>query len=340
MDDGNGKVQSGTSLLRSFREGSRTESAWKRSMLPMSKSSDKAPITVKYLSGGNQSLTNGSGNGDNGNDDEVLEFGEKEEDIDMELNWNEADDNEADEDEADDNDLMNETKEGDNFFHEKSSINSINQQSSKNISSSVLDPESWAKEVDRVVPQLRLTIRSSDQKVDWRLHLQQLNHNREQLVESLNSTKDSISKLTNSVTKDMEKVQLREKYIQDQFEPLINEYISIKNRLEELNQKYASQSSGVTTKSATLSEITDELEGIKAEMEERGSTMTDGTPLVSLRKGLSQLKSEVTVLDIRIGVAAHTILRSQLEEEGMAMDSMAQHDNGSRRNSFQPPPGL
>jgi estrogen-related receptor beta like 1 len=49
----------------------------------------------------------------------------------------------------------------------------------------------------------------------------------------------------------------------------------------------------VTDRSRLLSQIADELEAVKAEMEERGSSMTDGAPLVNIRKTLARMKQEV-----------------------------------------------
>ncbi len=51
----------------------------------------------------------------------------------------------------------------------------------------------------------------------------------------------------------------------------------------------------MTDRSRTLSQIADELESVKAEMEERGSSMTDGAPLVNIRKTLARMKQEVGI---------------------------------------------
>ena len=69
-------------------------------------------------------------------------------------------------------------------------------------------------------------------------------------------------------------------------------------------------SGGVVDRSRILANITDELEMIKNEMEERGSSMTDGSPLVSIRKSLARMKSEILGMDVRIGVIEHTILQA------------------------------
>ena len=60
-------------------------------------------------------------------------------------------------------------------------------------------------------------------------------------------------------------------------------------------------SGGVVERSRLLANITDELDIIKNEMEERGSSMTDGSPLVNIRKSLARMKSEISGMDVRIG---------------------------------------
>ena len=51
-----------------------------------------------------------------------------------------------------------------------------------------------------------------------------------------------------------------------------------------------------------LAQISDELEAVKSEMEERGSSMTDGSPLVSIRKSLARVKAEIVGMDVRVRI--------------------------------------
>ena len=66
----------------------------------------------------------------------------------------------------------------------------------------------------------------------------------------------------------------------------------------------------MTDRSRQLADTADDLEAVKAEMEERGSSMTDGTPLVNIRKSLARMKQEVVTMDVRIGVVQHTLLQA------------------------------
>ena len=74
-------------------------------------------------------------------------------------------------------------------------------------------------------------------------------------------------------------------------------------------------SGGVTERSRLLAQIADDLEVIKAEMEERGSSMTDGTPLVNIRRALTRMKQEILTMNVRIGVVEHTVLQAKLKDK-------------------------
>ena len=51
--------------------------------------------------------------------------------------------------------------------------------------------------------------------------------------------------------------------------------------------------------------MSEELEGVKAEMDEKGTSMTDAGPLVRVKQALTRIKGECTQMDIRIGVVGH-----------------------------------
>lgn len=177
-----------------------------------------------------------------------------------------------------------------------------------------IETSAWMEEVDRVLPQLRVVMRSGEVKSDWRLRVRQLESSRKEMEGEFEGTRVSLDRLTQEIGKNVDKISQREKYLQTQFEPVINEYVSLKSQLSLLMDKYGEASKGVTEKSQILSEISEELESMKSEMEERGASMTDGTPLLSLKKALNRIRSEVSSIDIRIGVATHTILQANLKD--------------------------
>ena len=95
----------------------------------------------------------------------------------------------------------------------------------------------------------------------------------------------------------------------------LGELRGLTDSLAATKEQYKQVSGGVTERSRHLAQLADELESVKAEMEERGSAMTDGTPLVNIRRSLTRMKQEVTAMNVRIGVVEHTVLQAKLRDK-------------------------
>eukprot|EP00076_Gallus_gallus_P029000 XP_015152943.1 intraflagellar transport protein 57 homolog isoform X2 [Gallus gallus] len=178
---------------------------------------------------------------------------------------------------------------------------------------STTDAAEWNLEVERVLPQLKVTVRTDNK--DWRIHVDQMHQHKDGIESSLKETRGYLDKFHNEISRTLEKINSREKYINNQLEHLIQEYRSAQALLSEAKEKYQEGSGGVTERIRVLSEITEVLEKVKQETEEKGSSMTDGTPLVRIKQALTKLKQETIQMDIQIGVMEHTLLQSKLKEK-------------------------
>ncbi|KFO73406.1 Intraflagellar transport protein 57, partial [Cuculus canorus] len=178
---------------------------------------------------------------------------------------------------------------------------------------STTDAAEWNLEVERVLPQLKVTIKTDNK--DWRIHLDQMHQHKDGIESFLKETRGYLDKLHNEISRTMEKINSREKYINNQLEHLVQEYCSAQALLSEAKEKYQEGSGGVTQRIKMLSEITEVLERVKQETEEKGSSMTDGAPLVKIKQALTKLKQETIQMDIQIGVMEHTLLQSKLTEK-------------------------
>ncbi|XP_057401664.1 intraflagellar transport protein 57 homolog isoform X2 [Balaenoptera acutorostrata] len=159
----------------------------------------------------------------------------------------------------------------------------------EDILESTTDAAEWSLEVERVLPQLKVTIRTDN--------------------------KGFLDKLHNEISRTLEKIGSREKYINNQLQHLIQEHRATQAQLSEARERYQQGNGGVTERTRLLSEVTEELEKVKQEMEEKGNSMTDGAPLVKIKQSLTKLKQETIQMDIRIGVVEHTLLQSKLKEK-------------------------
>ena len=149
-----------------------------------------------------------------------------------------------------------------------------------------------------------------------------MHSHRQGIEDALTTTKSQLEKLHGDIGKTLEKISSREKYLNSQLEAPLSDLKRLSDNLAACREQYKSVSGGVTERSKKLSEIADDLEAVKSEMEERGSSMTDGTPLVNIRKTLARMKQEVVTMDVRIGVVQHTLLMAKLKDKSnMQRDS-------------------
>ncbi|KAF1511700.1 hypothetical protein FQV19_0008978, partial [Eudyptula minor] len=152
---------------------------------------------------------------------------------------------------------------------------------------STTDAAEWNLEVERVLPQLKVTVRTDNKVCE----------NGFACVHMV--IKGYIDKLHNEISRTLEKINSREKYINNQLEHLVQEYRSAQALL----------------KKKIYFKITEVLERVKQETEEKGSSMTDGAPLVKIKQALTKLKQETIQMDIQIGVMEHTLLQSKLKQK-------------------------
>ncbi|XP_019625993.1 PREDICTED: intraflagellar transport protein 57 homolog isoform X2 [Branchiostoma belcheri] len=181
------------------------------------------------------------------------------------------------------------------------------------IMESTTDAAEWKLEVERVLPSLKVHIKADNK--DWRAHFEQMLQHRDGIEHSLTETRGHLDKLHQEITRTLEKIGSREKYINNQLESFLQEFRAMQDQLAQAKEKYREGSGGVTERTRELALITEELEQVKSEMEERGTSMTDGTPLVKIKQALTRLKTEMTQMDIRMGVVEHTLNQAKLKDK-------------------------
>ncbi|XP_034039408.1 intraflagellar transport protein 57 homolog [Thalassophryne amazonica] len=187
---------------------------------------------------------------------------------------------------------------------------------------STVDASEWYLELERVLPQLKVTIRMDNK--DWRTHLDQMHQHRDGISSSLSEAKGCLDKLQEDIGKTLEKVSSREKYLNNQLEPLIQDYRSAHARLSEAKERYREASGGVTERTRVLAEISENLEKVKQEMEEKGQSMSDGGPVVRIKQTLTRLKQEIVQMDVWTAFIQHRLLRFKLNQKSdMARDMFA-----------------
>ena len=103
----------------------------------------------------------------------------------------------------------------------------------------------------------------------------------------------------------------------------VQEFYRQQDVLAQAKQHYRQCSTGITEKSQQLAELSAELTRIKEEMEETGQNVTDGGPLVKIKKAIEELTRDIVRVDVRIAVLEHTLMQSKVREKEEANDDKA-----------------
>ncbi|VDM02290.1 unnamed protein product [Schistocephalus solidus] len=85
-----------------------------------------------------------------------------------------------------------------------------------------IDRGDWQLEVERVLPQLRVAIRTEAK--DWRSHLEQMTRHKTEIETCFSESKGHLQRLQEDLSRSLDKIGSREKYINSQVDQLLTEY--------------------------------------------------------------------------------------------------------------------
>ncbi|TKR94561.1 hypothetical protein L596_008828 [Steinernema carpocapsae] len=173
-----------------------------------------------------------------------------------------------------------------------------------------VDKNQWKEEVDRVTPQLKITVRQ-DAK-DWRMHINQMKTLCESLKSQHSKTIPFLNGLSTEIDKSTERITSRERHLNDQLDGLLTKYRAAQDRLAEINQKYKEASGGVNQRTERLQQIGNDIDQIKLEIEEQGQKNIDGAPIIRVKQALAKMENDLKVMDIQASVIDQMLMQAQL----------------------------
>lgn len=115
---------------------------------------------------------------------------------------------------------------------------------------------------------------------------------------------------------------LPRRYVNKQLENLINDFRQEHDKLHSKQEQYKAEGGRVTELTRDLANLSDELDTVKTQMDERGNNMTDQGPLVKIKQAMTRLKAEIAQMELRIGVVQHTLLGSKIQSKKHMVNDM------------------
>lgn len=199
----------------------------------------------------------------------------------------------------------------------------------RQVLASSIDPTLWKLEVERVAPRLRLTLPADAR--DWRQHLEAAHGHADVLLAGWPDTKGALQRMAADVGGMLERLATREGTLNAQFADALSGYAAARRQLGEAQEDVAVRGDGVSAKDGELHRLSAALEEVKAALDERGSSLSDASPLVRIKAAISTLRSELGRMEVRIGVVNHTLMQQSLsDKQAVLRDVAARTADGKR----------
>lgn len=69
-----------------------------------------------------------------------------------------------------------------------------------------------------------------------------------------------------------------------------------------------------------MSEINTRLDNASRKIDDTGKQFSDNTPLQNIKKAITTIKTDISTIDIRIGVVSNTLLQLKLKEKSKVLE--------------------
>jgi len=208
------------------------------------------------------------------------------------------------------------------FAHAATTIPEEANKAAPTVIEATVEPEEWRLEMERVLPQLKVTI-VSDGK-EWRTHVAQAKVHQQAVNERLPVSAASLARILAELTETTSMVAKVEAKLNAQCATDISEYAGKQADFTAKQEVYNKSTEEINKLQNTLTSVTDELQQIKSRMDERGSAMTDTSPIVKIKGALTKMKAEVRAMEVRIGVVSHSLVLKRLGANSMTARSALQ----------------
>ncbi|KAL7071940.1 hypothetical protein ACQ4LE_008735 [Meloidogyne hapla] len=173
--------------------------------------------------------------------------------------------------------------------------------------------DSMREELERVIPQLRITIRGTQK--DWQMHAEQIAKMETALCEQYAELHPILTSMDKEITDAMERISLREQNLNEQFSSLLNVYRTKKNELAAVSEHYKESSVTLNSKTETLRIVNEEIDELKQQIEERGTQNTSGAPILKIKQALANIEKECFVMSVQIAALEQTLIQTRLNKQ-------------------------
>lgn len=115
----------------------------------------------------------------------------------------------------------------------------------------------------------------------------------------------------------MDKIESREKHLNQDLRQMIEQYKNISVEQGNLQQQLKQTKADVVDFEKQFDRLNHEYDTTRIQMDQRGQTMSDGSPFINLKKAITRIKEEIVQMNLEISVMQHSIDRDIIRENAM-----------------------
>uniref|UniRef100_A0A034WJ08 Intraflagellar transport protein 57-like protein n=1 Tax=Bactrocera dorsalis TaxID=27457 RepID=A0A034WJ08_BACDO len=184
------------------------------------------------------------------------------------------------------------------------------------------DQQQWRQEFERVLPQLKVYVKADAR--DWRTHFSQIESLKASIDECSEDTQSQLKKLHSEFTFSLDKIESREKHLNNELQSFIRQFKEISIELSNVQHAQTQVETDTEALMTQLNAVIQENDIKKSEMERRGQSMSDGSSVVNIKKAINKLKEDTAHLHLEVALLVHGIDQDIMRQAG----SFTETDSG------------
>ncbi|KAH8392087.1 hypothetical protein KR215_000319, partial [Drosophila sulfurigaster] len=173
----------------------------------------------------------------------------------------------------------------------------------RDLNARLSDHQEWRLELERVLQQLKVFVKADAR--DWRTHISQMEALNAGIANVAEPTQAQLKKLHSEFTFSLEKIESREKHLNNELQQLIQQYKELSIELSTVQYAQTQLQTDMEKQMNQLSEVMAEQELKKEEMERRGQVMSDGSSVQQIKKAIVKLKDDIAQLNLEVALLVH-----------------------------------
>lgn len=134
------------------------------------------------------------------------------------------------------------------------------------------------------------------------------------LPQLADETQAQLKKLQGEIAYVTDKIEIREKHLNIDLKPIISEYMQVSGERTKVDLATKEIKAEINELEKQLDKTVHAYKTVKDQMDQRGTSMSDGSQLINVKKVVAKIKDEIVQMDLEIGVMQHGIDQDILKQ--------------------------